>query len=87
MESEKVTQKTRIDERVRDAAWTKRFNSNDDTTKHKHHAVEEMPTDNGPADYGLFEPTRRRWNQKELRLAKRFQHGTARKDEALVAIR
>lgn len=56
MESEKVTRKTRIDGRVREAGWTiKRFKESEDTSKHKHHAIEELPTDNGPADYGLFE--------------------------------
>ena len=56
MESEKITRKTRIDGRLRDAGWAiKAFKPDDDTAKHKHHAIEELPTVNGPADYGLFE--------------------------------
>ncbi|MFO0911493.1 MAG: type I restriction-modification enzyme R subunit C-terminal domain-containing protein [Pirellulales bacterium] len=55
MESEARTRKTRIDTRLTDAGWTiVPFRERQDVSKLRHHAVEEYPTRNGPADYALF---------------------------------
>jgi type I restriction enzyme R subunit len=53
-ESERRTRKQRIDPRLRAAGWT--VVSSDECgpiTKCRSHAIEEFPTDNGPADYAL----------------------------------
>jgi type I restriction enzyme, R subunit len=54
-ESEKATRKTRIDARLRSAGWTiVPWADGLDLTALSGHAVEELPTANGPADYALF---------------------------------
>jgi len=56
-ESEWQTRKTRIDAQLKalNPAWEIiPYNKNLDISSLKHHAVEEFPTDNGPADYALF---------------------------------
>lgn len=54
-ESERITRKKRIDTKLSDCGWT--IIPHDvqlDTQSLRAHAVEEYPTDNGPADYALF---------------------------------
>lgn len=56
-ESEFKTRKTRIDAKLRalDPAWEIiPYRDNLDLTRLRRHAVEEFPTENGPADYALF---------------------------------
>lgn len=56
-ESEWLTRKERIDKKLRAASppWKiVRYRDGLDTSKLTHHAVEEFPTANGPADYALF---------------------------------
>ncbi len=56
-ESEFQTRKTRIDTKLRalDPAWKViPYRDNLDLTTLDRHAVEEFPTENGPADYALF---------------------------------
>lgn len=54
-ESEKVTRKKRIDPRLKKLGWNVTpYVLGLDTSKLSNHAVEEYPTSNGPADYGLF---------------------------------
>lgn len=55
MESEAQTRKKRIDGALEVAGWKiVPFSENLKLASLKHHAVEELPTDNGPADYALF---------------------------------
>lgn len=54
-ESEHTTRKKRIDIKLKSCGWLvvpMKFAT--DESKLTHHAVEEYPTDNGPADYALF---------------------------------
>jgi type I restriction enzyme, R subunit len=56
-ESEWITRKTRIDKQLKslNPAWDIiPFSNITDTNALTHHAVEEYPTSNGPADYALF---------------------------------
>ncbi len=56
-ESEWITRKTRIDAQLRelDPKWNIiPYNEGMDISGLTHHAVEEYPTENGPADYALF---------------------------------
>lgn len=54
-ESEKITRKRRIDPRLQLLGWTVMpYVLGLDTSALTHHAVEEYPTSNGPADYALF---------------------------------
>jgi type I restriction enzyme R subunit len=56
-ESEWLTRKTRIDSKLRslDPKWEIiRYSEGMDLVNLTRHAVEEFPTDNGPADYALF---------------------------------
>ncbi|GAK59891.1 type I site-specific deoxyribonuclease [Candidatus Vecturithrix granuli] len=56
-ESEWTTRKTRIDARLRslNPAWEIiPYHGGLDTSKLTRHAVEEYPTNHGPADYALF---------------------------------
>ncbi len=54
MESEARTRKTRIDVALRDAGWAiVPFTAALDLNSLAHHAIEEFPTANGPADYAL----------------------------------
>jgi len=54
-ESEWVTRKTRIDGKLAASGWiVMRYDSAQDTSVLSAHAVEEYPTDSGPADYALF---------------------------------
>ncbi len=56
-ESEKTTRKNRIDTRLKSALlnWTIiPWSEGLDTSALNHHAVEEYPTETGPADYALF---------------------------------
>lgn len=54
-ESEWKTRKTRIDARLRAWGWKLvPFDPAKPLFAYRHHAVEEFPTDNGPADYALF---------------------------------
>ena len=53
-ESEWRTRRTRIDKRLSDAGWTiVRKGAVRPARFYQHHALEEYPTDNGPADYAL----------------------------------
>jgi type I restriction enzyme R subunit len=55
MESEALTRKRRIDGSLENAGWKIIPYSESLNLAGLHcHAVEELPTDNGPADYGLF---------------------------------
>jgi type I restriction enzyme, R subunit len=55
VESEKVTRKKRIDPRLKKLGWTVTpYRLGMNTSELSAHAVEEYPTDNGPADYALF---------------------------------
>ncbi|MBN1151170.1 DEAD/DEAH box helicase family protein [candidate division WOR-3 bacterium] len=56
-ESEKKTRKTRIDKKLKslNPPWVIiPYSDKFDTKSLTHHAVEEYPTENGPADYALF---------------------------------
>ncbi|HBC88831.1 MAG TPA: restriction endonuclease subunit R [Lentisphaeria bacterium] len=54
-ESEWKTRKNRIDAQLKALGWNIIHSKNvKDTSLLSHHAVEEYPTDNGPADYALF---------------------------------
>ncbi len=54
-ESEKVTRKKRIDPRLKKLGWVVTpYFLGLDTSSLKNHAVEEYPTESGPADYALF---------------------------------
>ena len=54
MESEKRTRKDRIDPRLRNAGWgISPFNSSKPLEWYRDTGIEEYPTNNGPADYGL----------------------------------
>jgi type I restriction enzyme, R subunit len=54
MESEARTRKLRIDNRLKDAGWTiVPFHADLIIGTLAHHAIEEYPTDHGPADYAL----------------------------------
>ncbi|MFN9437243.1 MAG: type I restriction-modification enzyme R subunit C-terminal domain-containing protein [Planctomycetota bacterium] len=54
MESEARTRKLRIDNRLKDAGWTiVPFHADLDMGALAHHAIEEYPTEYGPADYAL----------------------------------
>jgi len=53
-ESERVTRKTRIDPLLKSAGWTiTPFQAGMDLSHLHKYALEEFPTDNGPADYAL----------------------------------
>ncbi len=53
-ESEALTRKRRVDPRLKSAGWTiVHADAVDDLSVLAAHAVEEYPTDNGPADYAL----------------------------------
>jgi type I restriction enzyme R subunit len=54
-ESEKITRKLRIDKQLQSAGWNViPYSSGMDLSVLSNHAVEELPIDNGPADYTLF---------------------------------
>src|SRR5215471_12375519 len=54
-ESEWLTRKRRIDSRLKDTGWDiVRFSQDMPVNTLDRVAVEELPTANGPADYGLF---------------------------------
>lgn len=54
-ESEKETRKKRIDKRLKDQGWdVVPYRLGSDTSLFTKHAIEEYPTQNGPADYALF---------------------------------
>ena len=54
-ESEKVTRKKRIDPKLKNLGWlVTPYYLGMDTSLLRCHAVEEYPTENGPADYALF---------------------------------
>lgn len=54
MESEAQTRKRRIDGSLEQAGWTiVPFSEGLNLAELRHHAVEELPTDSGPADYAL----------------------------------
>ena len=53
-ESERRTRRARIDPRLRACGWQiVRFSPHKPLTAYDHHAIEEYPTANGPADYAL----------------------------------
>jgi type I restriction enzyme R subunit len=53
-ECERRTRRERIDPKLRAAGWTiVPFDENADITNCDRHAIEEYPTENGPADYAL----------------------------------
>lgn len=53
-ESEWLTRKKRIDPKLKALGWkVVPFDESADLSSYKHHAIEEYPTANGPADYGL----------------------------------
>jgi type I restriction enzyme R subunit len=53
-ESEKITRKLRIDKQLQSAGWIViPYSPEMDLSVLTNHAVEELPTDNGPADYAL----------------------------------
>ena len=53
-ESEWLTRKKRIDPKLKALGWTViPFDENADLANYSRHAIEEYPTANGPADYGL----------------------------------
>ncbi len=55
IESEKVTRKKRIDAALKALGWiVVPYMAGINTSVYRHHAVEEYPTSNGPADYALF---------------------------------
>lgn len=54
MESEKRTRKNRIDPRLKSAGWAiTPFSPSRPPNRYRETGIEEYPTDNGPADYGL----------------------------------
>lgn len=54
-ESEKITRKKRIDNQLKKLGWQIiPYELGLNTSSLAYHAVEEYPTENGPADYGLF---------------------------------
>jgi type I restriction enzyme R subunit len=53
MESEHITRKTRIDPRLSAAGWSVTSYESIDDFALRHAALEEVPTDAGPADYAL----------------------------------
>ena len=54
-ESEWLTRKKRIDGKLEEAGWQiLRYRGGMNCSGLVRHAVEELPTANGPADYGLF---------------------------------
>ena len=54
-ESEKITRKRRIDPRLKHLGWiVTPYLLGMDTSLLRNHAIEEYPTENGPADYALF---------------------------------
>ncbi|MBS1507978.1 MAG: DEAD/DEAH box helicase family protein [Bacteroidetes bacterium] len=55
LESERVTRKKRIDPKLKHLGWiVTPYFLGMDTSQLNNHAVEEYPTENGPADYALF---------------------------------
>ncbi|HJX55233.1 MAG TPA: hypothetical protein VJ350_00200 [Methanoregula sp.] len=53
-ESERITRKKRIDPLLKSAGWTvKPYHVGMDLSQVNQCALEEFPTDNGPADYAL----------------------------------
>ena len=53
-ESERVTRKKRIDPLLKDAGWRiELYRTGMDLTRYNQYALEEFPTENGPADYAL----------------------------------
>ena len=55
VESEAQTRRNRIDGCLKQAGWTiVPYSKSLDRASLQHHAVEEFPTDNGPADYALI---------------------------------
>ena len=53
-ESERRTRRTRIDPRLRESGWEiVPFDERKSLKSYRHHAIEEYPTENGPADYAL----------------------------------
>src|SRR5687767_12717493 len=54
-ENEWLTRKKRIDSKLRAGGWTiTPFREGMDTSILGHHAIEEFPTESGPADYAFF---------------------------------
>ena len=54
-ETEKQTRKKRVDARLKECGWEiLPYSPNVPKDAYKHHAVEEYPTETGPADYALF---------------------------------
>ena len=54
-ESEKITRKKRIDQQLKAAGWSiTPYHLGLNTSMLSKHAIEEYPTENGPADYALF---------------------------------
>jgi type I restriction enzyme R subunit len=54
-ETERRTRKARIDPKLKASGWEiTRFDPARPLSKYRHHAVEEYPTANGPADYALI---------------------------------
>lgn len=53
-ESERLTRKKRIDPKLKAWGWkVVPYDEAKDLTSYSHHAIEEYPTENGPADYAL----------------------------------
>jgi type I restriction enzyme R subunit len=53
-ESERQTRKLRVDPKLETAGWAVvPFDENRPLSEYQRHAIEEFPTSNGPADYGL----------------------------------
>lgn len=53
-ESEWLTRKERIDPKLKALGWeVMPFEEGRSVTEYSHHAIEEYPTENGPADYAL----------------------------------
>ena len=54
LENERKTRKKRIDPRLKQWGWDiVPFNPSKPLSGYRHHAIEEFPTANGPADYAL----------------------------------
>ncbi len=54
-ESEKITRKKRIDQQLKAAGWLiVSYSEGMDLTVLTNHAIEELQTNNGPADYALL---------------------------------
>lgn len=53
-ESEHITRRSRIDAKLRVLGWNVIPAAGLDQSMLDRHAVEEYPTENGPADYALF---------------------------------